>query len=143
MDILLLVLGFLLGALLVYFFMGKRKTKTVRFDATIILEKIKSVSKLITVEGNYSEVIHYNESRPKWLSLIPNHKKAIIMVKAKAMVGFDLTKAEFEVNLENHSISISNRTLFKLDSEKLFARSTILLLYRLSRGEISCSVFIR
>jgi hypothetical protein len=107
MDILLLVLGFLLGALLVYFFMGKRKTKTVRFDATIILEKIKSVSKLITVEGNYSEVIHYNESRPKWLSLIPNHKKAIIMVKAKAMVGFDLTKAEFEVNLENHSISIS------------------------------------
>lgn len=107
MDILLLILGFLLGALLVYFLLGKRKTKTIRYDATIILEKIKSVSKLITVEGNFSEVIHYNESKPKWLNLLPNHKKAIIMVKAKAMVGFDLTKAEFEVNLENHSISIS------------------------------------
>ena len=33
------------------------------------------------------------------------------------------------------SISISNLVLFKLDSEKLLARSMIFLLYRLSRGE--------
>jgi len=107
MDIILLVLGFLLGALLVYFLLGKRKSKTVSYEASIILEKIKSVSKLITVEGNYSEVIHYKDSKPMWLNLIPNHKKAIIIIKAKAMVGFDLSKAKFEVNIDTHSIHIS------------------------------------
>lgn len=64
------------------------------------------MSKLITVEGNYSEIIHYKEEKPIWMQLIPNNKKAILVIKAKALVGFDLHKAKFEIDSNSKSIKI-------------------------------------
>lgn len=106
MDLFYIGIGLLLGGLIFYVLSGRKRKTVVTKDASLLLEKIESVSKLITIEGNYSEVVHFREDKPKWLSLIPNNKRAIVIVKAKALVGFDLTKTIFEVNAENKTIIV-------------------------------------
>jgi Protein of unknown function (DUF4230) len=78
----------------------------VKEDAQVLLEKVKTVSKLITVEGYFSEIYDYQEY---WAyDLSPFRKKALIRVKAKVSVGYDLTKVNFEADSKTKMIVISN-----------------------------------
>ena len=78
----------------------------VKEDSKVLLEKVKTVSKLITVEGYFSEIYDYQEH---WgYDLSPFRKKALIRVKAKVSVGYDLTKMNFEADTKTKTITISN-----------------------------------
>lgn len=74
-------------------------------DASILLEKIKSVTKLITVEGYFSEIYDYQDYYGYDLSIF--RKKALIRVKAKVSVGYDLEKMKITSFPEKKTIVIS------------------------------------
>jgi hypothetical protein len=107
----LILLGFAGGAIIAYFILQKfsapsRKDVTHKQSA-ILLEKIRSVCNVITVEGDFSEIYHYENIQKKWLNLLLGKKKALLLVDAKAHVGFDLTKIKMEANEVSKTIIIT------------------------------------
>ncbi len=107
MDILL---GVVLGALLSYlgldFFKRKSSKEITEKQSVILLEKITNVCKLISVEGEFSEIYHYENVKERFLSLISSKKKAILLVNAKAQVGYDLSKITLKSNPSSKTIVI-------------------------------------
>ena len=79
---------------------------TAEEQSHILMEKIKTVAKLVTVEGYFSEVYDYEDY---WsYDISPFRKKALIRVKAKVSVGYDLTKMSIEAIPEKKLLIISD-----------------------------------
>ena len=75
-----LFIGLAVGAVVAYFIFArfnkeKSKLKT-NEQSLVIMDKIRSVCKFITVEGDFSEVYHYENLKEKYLSLLLGKKKA-------------------------------------------------------------------
>ena len=97
------VLGFIVGALVlsVYYLFSKKaffKSKAEE-HSVILLEKMRSVSKLITVEGSMNEIMHFHDTKSSMLNMLSSKKKAIIMANAKIFIGFDMKKIKFEADV--------------------------------------------
>lgn len=75
-------------------------------DVTVVLEKVKKVFKLVTVEGQISE-IYTHQDYYTW-DIQPFRKKALVRVNAKVLVGYDFEKVVFNVDEESQTISISS-----------------------------------
>ena len=75
-------------------------------QSTIVLEKIKQVTKLITVEGNISELYSYKDYYSYDFS--PFRKKALIRVNAKVSAGYDFEKMQINVKPNLKLIEINN-----------------------------------
>jgi len=75
-------------------------------ESTILLEKIQSVAKMVTIEGYYSELYRYEDfwGYDWWIF----RKKAIMRVKAKVSVGFDLNNLKFDLDKETWTLYIRN-----------------------------------
>ncbi len=74
-------------------------------QSQVLLEKVKSVYKLVTVEGHFSEVYDYEDY---WgYDFSPFRKKALIRVKAKVSVGYDLELMKIEALPEQQKIIIT------------------------------------
>ncbi len=107
-----LFIGLAVGAVVAYFIFArfnreKSKLKT-NEQSLVIMDKIKSVCKFITVEGDFSEIYHYENLKEKYLSLLLGKKKAIVLVNAKAHVGFDLSKIRMNSDNEKRTIVLTN-----------------------------------
>ena len=107
-----LFIGLAVGAVVAYFVFArfnkeKSKSKT-NEQSLVIMDKIKSVCKFITVEGDFSEIYHYENLKEKYLSLLLGKKKAIVLVNAKAHVGFDLSKIKMSSENEKRVIILTN-----------------------------------
>jgi hypothetical protein len=77
---------------------------TERVDAVVMLERIQNVHKLVLVEGSFSEIYDYKDY---WMyDVSPFRKKALIRVKADVLIGFDLEKANIELDEEKHVLTI-------------------------------------
>ncbi len=108
----LLFIGLAVGAIFTYLIFTRynfvrRKGSTTQ-QSVVLMEKIRSVCKFITVEGDFSEIYHYENVKEKWLSLILGKKKAIILIEAKAFVGFDLSKIVMNANPNTRTVTLSN-----------------------------------
>jgi hypothetical protein len=68
------------------------------------LDKIKKVCKFITVEGDFAEIYHYEDVKERFLKLISSKKKALVVINAKAQVGYDLSKIQLDANTVNKQI---------------------------------------
>ncbi|WP_339700651.1 DUF4230 domain-containing protein [uncultured Marixanthomonas sp.] len=108
----LLFIGLAVGAVVAYFifswFVGSRKKEKVHSQSVVLMERIRSVCKFITVEGDFSEIYHYESVKDKWLNVILGKKKALILIEAKAHVGFDLTKINMNADTKNKMITLTN-----------------------------------
>ncbi|MBW2962564.1 DUF4230 domain-containing protein [Mesonia aestuariivivens] len=108
----LLFIGLAAGAIVAYFiysFFNKSKRKeNEEHQSIVLMEKIRAVCKFITVEGDFSEIYHYHNMKDKWLNLFLGSKKALILIEAKAHVGFDLTKLKLNSDVEKKTIFLSN-----------------------------------
>lgn len=106
------ILGLFLGAIAsywVYTFFKKKQSKEITLhQSTVLLEKIRSVSKLVSVEGEFAEIYKYENTKERFLSLVSSKKKALIVINAKAMIGYDLKKVEIESDIENKRIILTN-----------------------------------
>jgi len=102
LGILALCFGIFWGTKQYYTFSVKTESEE---QSQVLLEKIKTVCKLVTVEGYFSEVYDYKEY---WgYDLSPFRKKALIRIRAKVSVGYDLTKMHFEAQPQLKKIIIS------------------------------------
>lgn len=103
-------LALLLGGVIsyvVYDYIGKQQTqKLTAQQSHLLLDKIKSVCKLTTVEGDFSEIYHYENKSEHFLKLISSKKRALIVIKAKASVGYDLKKLRLEADQEKKQVRI-------------------------------------
>ena len=100
-----LILFFLLGLWVskyVYHWADLQKEET----SEVLLERVQTVAKLITVEGYFSEVYDYKDYYGYNLSLF--RKKALIRVKAKVSVGYDLSQLEFKARPDEKIIIVNN-----------------------------------
>lgn len=97
MEILLgLLIGILITAGALMYIKYQESKRLASSQSVILLDKIKSVCKFITVEGDFAEIYHYEDVKQKFLKLISSKKKALVVVNAKAYVGFDLAKVKME-----------------------------------------------
>jgi hypothetical protein len=83
-------------------FFEKKSTLT----QEVVMEQIKNVVKLGTVEVYFSEIYNYKEHYGPDLSFFT--KKALIRVKAKILAGFDLEKINVKVDETTKTVKIEN-----------------------------------
>ena len=107
MDFILgIVVGILfLGAIVLLFRNRFSKNKTEE-QSVVLLEKIRNVSKMVTVEGDFSEIMHFEDVKDVFLSLVTSKKKAIVLANAKVLIGFDMKKIRLESNPSNKKIML-------------------------------------
>ncbi|MFS4455991.1 DUF4230 domain-containing protein [Maribacter sp. 2304DJ31-5] len=111
-NILEIFLGLVLGAILMYwffsFFRKKKNKELTTHQSTVLLEKIKSVCKLISVEGDFAEIYKYENTKERFMSLVSSKKKALIVIKAKAQIGYDLKKIFMHADEGKKKIVLTN-----------------------------------
>ncbi|MFS4493254.1 DUF4230 domain-containing protein [Maribacter sp. 2308TA10-17] len=106
------ILGLILGAIATYwvytFFKKKQSKEVTLHQSTVLLEKIRSVSKLVSVEGEFAEIYKYENTKERFLSLVSSKKKALIVINARAQIGYDLKKVQIESDVDNKRIILTN-----------------------------------
>ena len=78
--------GFLIGILvmaalaMLYRVFFKSKNTEVDIEATTIMKSVESISKLMVLEGQFTETYTYQERSKVFFDLIPLEKKAIVIL---------------------------------------------------------------
>ncbi|VAW12110.1 FIG01018683: hypothetical protein [hydrothermal vent metagenome] len=105
-------LGLALGAITMYwaysFFRKKKSKELTVHQSHVLLEKMKSVCKLVTVEGDFAEIYKYENTKEHFMSLFSSKKKALVVVNAKAQIGYDLKKLIMNADNERKKITLTN-----------------------------------
>ena len=83
-----------------------RIKKRTNSQSVILLDKIKKVCKFITVEGDFAEIYHYEDVKERFLKLVTSRKKALVVINAKAHVGFDLSKIQLESDVKTKTVTL-------------------------------------
>lgn len=102
-QVLLLVAVFLIGGWLSYRYFSPQ-SKPVE-DSSILLEKIEAVTKLIAVEGHFSEIYNYSEYQG-YFSMLWD-KKVLVRVRATVSAGYDLNLLQMEADAATKTIRMS------------------------------------
>lgn len=106
------ILAFLLG-LAVFWGFSRASVEETRTEATVLLEQIRKVTKLVTVEGDVSELYNSTKTRNVTLYLpLPARlrfdKTATVEVRGKVLVGYDLEQLEIKVDDATRTVRLSN-----------------------------------
>lgn len=80
--------------------------KRTHSQSVILLDRIKKVCKFITVEGDFAEIYHYEDVKERFLKLVTSKKKALVVINAKAHVGFDLSKIKLESDTKTKTVKL-------------------------------------
>ncbi|GAA0872451.1 hypothetical protein GCM10009117_15980 [Gangjinia marincola] len=107
-----LFIGLAGGGIIAYFlfssFTRRSKKPKAETQSVILMERIRTVCKFITVEGDFAEIYHYEDVKNKWVNLLLGTKRALVLIDAKAHIGFDLTKIKMDADPKNRVIKLSN-----------------------------------
>lgn len=104
-----------------------KDSMSVTQQSDILLEKIRTVTKLITVEGEFSEIYDYKDY---WkYDLSPFRKQALVRIKARVSVGYDLNNMDIESFPTEKKIIIS-----KMPDPKILSIDHNLSYYDISQG---------
>ena len=106
------VLAFLLG-IAAFWGVSKNSRTLTEQNATILLEQVRKVTKLVTVEGDVSEVFNSANNREVTLYLpLPARfsfrKEAMVQVQGKVLVGYNLEEMAIDVDEESKTLRLSN-----------------------------------
>jgi len=119
----IITLILLLAVGLLVFFVTKayyeEAEPTEEISSTVLLERVRPVLKLVTVEGDFNELYTYRkeEAAFDWLKRFsPFQKKAILRVKGRASVGYDLEALNLKIDEKTRTI-----TLLGMDKPKLLS----------------------
>ena len=106
------ILGLVLGGILMYLLFSlfrKKQSKALTVkQSTVLLDKIRSVCKLVSVEGDFAEIYHYENTKEGFMNLMSSKKKALIIVKAKAQIGYDLKKLKLKADNDKKRIILNH-----------------------------------
>ena len=104
-GIVVFILIFLGGMYFMYQWKNSPDSKITE-KSEVILQRLKNVNKIITKEGYFTELYDYKDYTT--FNLPWFRKKALVRVKAKASVGYDLEKLEFDLDESTKEIVIKN-----------------------------------
>lgn len=82
---------------------GEAIVREKRHEVTLLLERIEKVFKVVMAEGYFSEIYNYQDQKTI-LYMFNDPKKAMLIAKAKVLVGFDFRKVRFR-----HIDHVSNK----------------------------------
>lgn len=91
------------GVALGYALFRCQPTKTLQ-EATVLLESIRNVAKLVTVQGQFSEIYDHNAYQGYWTWLYD--KKILVRVKATVSAGIDLDALQIDASPATKTITI-------------------------------------
>lgn len=100
--LLLLLLGLFIGTRFASSWFPTQRTS----NQTVLLNEMRDVMKLITVEGYFSEVYDYKDYY--YADWKPFTKKALVRVQAKVSVGYDMEAVTFRADESSKTIVIEN-----------------------------------
>jgi len=104
----LLIIGLLLGALIMFLIWklaGSKKENLVREDSHTVVESIRKVFKIVCAEGHFNELYNFEETK-KLFGFIPSTKRALVIIQAKVLIGYDFEKCVWETDEANHKIKL-------------------------------------
>lgn len=107
-NISLLVFGLLAGAIIMFLIWklnSNRKQALVKESSHTVLESMRKVFKVVLAEGFFNELYNYEETR-KLFRLIPSTKRALVIIQAKVLVGFDFEKCVWEVDEASQKVKL-------------------------------------
>ncbi|MGC1472022.1 MAG: DUF4230 domain-containing protein [Psychroserpens sp.] len=125
----IIILSILVTLGVVTVFKQFKLKKQTNSQSVILLDKIKKVCKFITVEGDFAEIYHYEDVKQRFLKLIVSKKKALVVINAKAHVGFDLSKIEMDSDVNTKTV-----TLFHFPQPEVLSIETDLNYYDKTDG---------
>ena len=99
MTLLMLLLGLILGGAIAFLASKKLTAQppVITESSHTIAESMRKVFKIVSAEGQFQEIYNYEETT-KLLNFIPSKKKALVIVQAKILVGYDFEKLKWEVD---------------------------------------------
>lgn len=107
-TMILLVVGLVLGAVVMYL-AGKLYRRNVvptsRESSHTVVESIRRVFKVVFAEGQFNELYTFEETK-KLFGFLPTTKKALVIIQAKVMVGYDFGKCVWEANEETQTVRL-------------------------------------
>lgn len=104
--IITLVLGGSLGFGIFYVLTQRQNTnKQLVQSSTILLERIEKVFKVVMAEGYFTEIFDYKDDKTYWY-LFKNSKKALVIAKAKVLVGFDFAKMRYRIDEKTNKMVV-------------------------------------
>ncbi|TPV31985.1 DUF4230 domain-containing protein [Paucihalobacter ruber] len=78
-----------------------------RESSALIQEQVKNVGKLIVIEGHFSEVFNYKNSKNFFGDYLTSEKKALVVVNADVTIAYDLSKLEYQIDEANKTLTIT------------------------------------
>ncbi len=104
----LLFAGLLLGAVIMFLIWkltsSGNKNVTTENSHTIV-ESIRKVFKIVCAEGHFNELYNFEETK-KLFGLIPSTKRALVIIQAKVLVGYDFGKCVWEIDEATQKIKL-------------------------------------
>lgn len=134
--ILVVLVGFLSFKLLLRDFFNTNKAPQV--DSTIVVERIQKVLKLVTVEGNFSELMSYKDF--DYIDFPGFRKDAIVRVNAKVSIGYNLENLKIATNEKDKTILIQNMPkpeILSIDTDIKFENLSTGLFTSFNEAELS------
>ena len=126
------ILGLAAGIGLTSLYFKNKKERQLHNQSTLLMEKIKQVCKLITVEGEFSELFTHRDEKNLFFKMFQLEKKALLIVKAKVLIGFDLTK--IKISIDSHKKEV---TLSRFPAPEILSIDTDLEYYDIQKGMIN------
>jgi len=103
-----IIIGILITMGVVTYTKSLKKKSLANAQSVLLLDKIKKVCKFITVEGDFAEIYHYEDVKERFLKLVSSRKKALVVINAKAHVGYDLGKIELKADTDSKKIVLEH-----------------------------------
>ncbi|HRH57028.1 MAG TPA: DUF4230 domain-containing protein [Chitinophagales bacterium] len=139
-NILIAVLIILVSILSVKLFISNifSKKDTSKVDSTIVVQRIQKVLKLVTVEGNFSELMNYKDF--DYIDFPGFRKDALIRVNAKVSIGYNLENLKISSNEKDKTIVIQQMPapeILSIDTDIKFENLSTGLFTNFSEAELS------
>lgn len=135
MEILILlgvIIGLTGGVAVTWWFLRSHTQDESQVQSVVLLDKIRHVCKLITIEGEFSEVFAHSDGKSMFFKLLQMKKKALLIVKARVMIGFDLSKIKIEMVPEQKKVKLSH-----FPAPEILSMDTDLEYYDVQKGIIN------
>lgn len=107
-NISLLIFGLLAGAIIMFLIWklnSSRKQAVVKESSHTVVESIRKVFKVVLAEGFFNELYNFEETK-KLFRIIPSTKRALVIIQAKVLVGFDFEKCVWEIDEDNQKVKL-------------------------------------
>ncbi|HZF64418.1 MAG TPA: DUF4230 domain-containing protein [Chitinophagaceae bacterium] len=104
----ILVLGLVLGALIMYLVWRlnrNNKRQVVTESSHTIVESMRRVFKIVFAEGHFNELYTFEDTK-KLFGFFPSKKRALVIIEAKVLVGYDFEKCVWEADEASHKIKL-------------------------------------